>query len=433
MSAFDPGSIVKRGLLAALFVFAPATSLAQEALTEEQIAGLRSDAEWLLDLIDSRYAYLDRFEGQNPARNARGVDVQAISSAQDLLTFGECALMALKDHHAFMGLSNSTSPGLAPSFSDLWIDQVEGHYVVAEVRADTPAQRAGVRPGWRLTTINGDSVDTQIDRLCGGPFVGPEERSFAARMVSVGPQRDKDRLLGFETPNGERVELTLGSMYAENQPWPGPITHAILDDGVLVLTVHDGLGEGGWMSAVNALMAEISPEDVTGVVLDLRDTPGGGGTDNARTLMGRFVDEVTFYQRHTRPDVERMIGVPRSWVEEVSPLEPDLSDVPVVVIVGRWTGSMGEGTAIGFNAAADATLVGTQMAQLRGAVDDFPLPFTGWTVKLPFEALYHVDGTPREEAVPQILVPDVEANPTTGEDRGMDAALEALRRQIAER
>ncbi len=430
--ANNPCSIVKRGLLAALFVFTPASALAQEELTEEQIAGLRGDAEWLLDLIDSRYAYLDRFDGVNPARGARGVDVDSINSAQDLLTFGECALMALQDHHAFMGLSNSISPGLAPSFSDLWIDQIEGQYVVAEVRSDTPAQRAGVQPGWRVTTINGDTVDARIDQLCGGPFEGAEARSFAARMVSVGPQRDEDRLIGFETPDGDRVELTLSSMYAENQPWPGPITHEVLDDGILVLSVHDSLGETGWIADVDRVMNEIVPGEITGVVLDLRDTPGGGGTDNARALMGRFVNEVTFYQRHTRPDVERLIDVPRTWVEEVSPLAPDLSDVPVVVIIGRWTGSMGEGTAIGFQAAADATLVGTQMAQLRGAVDDFPLPFTGWNVKLPFEGLYHVNGTPREATVPDISFPGVEANPTTGEDRGMDAALAELRRQIAE-
>lgn len=170
----------------------------------------------------------------------------------------------------------------------------------------------------------------------------------------------------------------------------------------------------------------------TGVIIDLRDTAGGGNTLNARALLGRFVDTQTPYQRHTIPAIERMTGVTRQWVEEVGPLEPDLSDVPVVVIVGRWTGSMGEGTAIGFQAAADASIVGVPMARLLGAIIDTPMPSTGWIVKMPSEALFHVNRTPREDVLPDVLVDDVEARPAEGVDRGLDAALIEVRRLISE-
>ncbi len=417
----------KRGLWAALFMFAVWVPVAASA--QDDVEALRADAAWMFDLIENQYAYSDRFDGRNPARGARGVDVDAINSRADLLQFGECALNALRDHHAIMGVSGSSSPGVVPSYSDLWIDVEQGRYVIGEVRAGSPAQRAGVRPGWALVSVGGRPIDASVDQLCGGPFESADDRAFAARVLSVGP-RDQSRRLGFETENGEIVTMELASLYAENRPWPGPITAETLEDGLLLLTVHNSLGENGFRDAVDAVMAE---QDPTGVIIDLRDTASGGNTLNARALLGRFVDAQTPYQRHSIPAIERQTGITRQWVEEVGPLEPNLSDVPVVVLVGRWTGSMGEGTAIGFQAAAGASIVGAPMAGLLGAIIDTPMPNTGWIVKLPSEALFHVDGTPREAVIPDVLVDDVEVRPEEGVDRGLEAALGEIRRLMSER
>jgi carboxyl-terminal processing protease len=60
-----------------------------------------------------------------------------------------------------------------------------------------------------------------------------------------------------------------------------------------------------------------------------------------------------------------------------------------VVLVGRWTASMGEGMAIGLDAMKRATIVGTRMAGLNGAVFDlqtrcatFDLLIDNQTIKL---------------------------------------------------
>jgi hypothetical protein len=73
---------------------------------------------------------------------------------------------------------------------------------------------------------------------------------------------------------------------------------------------------------------------------------------------------------------------------------------PLTVRVGRWTGSMGEGLAIGFDALG-AKVVGTHMAGLLGAIYDFRLERSGLVIKLPAERLLAVDGTPRERFVPK--------------------------------
>jgi carboxyl-terminal processing protease len=73
---------------------------------------------------------------------------------------------------------------------------------------------------------------------------------------------------------------------------------------------------------------------------------------------------------------------------------------PMVVLVGPWTGSMGEGLAIGLNAARGAPVLGQPMARLLGALDQTTLAHSGIVVRVPAEKLSHIDGTPREDFVP---------------------------------
>ena len=77
---------------------------------------------------------------------------------------------------------------------------------------------------------------------------------------------------------------------------------------------------------------------------------------------------------------------------------------PVVVLVNRWTGSMGEGIAIGFDGMKRAKIVGTKMGKLAGGMWSFTLPNTKIRYSLPAEKIFHISGLPREDFVPGVLV-----------------------------
>jgi C-terminal processing protease CtpA/Prc len=97
---------------------------------------------------------------------------------------------------------------------------------------------------------------------------------------------------------------------------------------------------------------------------------------------------------------------------------------PVAVLVNRWTGSMGEGLAMGFETTEAGKVVGTAMAGLVGATTRIVLPCTGIGISLPVERLYNVNGTPREEFRPAVLVDVAAAAP--GRDPFVEAALRVL-------
>jgi carboxyl-terminal processing protease len=163
------------------------------------------------------------------------------------------------------------------------------------------------------------------------------------------------------------------------------------------------------------------------LIVDLRNTPSGGNTAVAKGILGRFVGREQPYQKHVLPSEERDTGIRRSWLELVTPRGDFIYQHPVVVLVGHWTGSMGEGLAMGFDATGTGTVVGTAMAGLVGATFHIVLPHTGIGLNLPAERLYHINGTPREAFLPKVLV-DI-----TRRDLGEDPIVEVALRVLAQR
>lgn len=391
------------------------------ASAHAQAPDYRADAEHLLELIDEEYAYFDRFDGRNPARGAQGVDVDTVVDASSLLRFTECAINALQDHHAILGVSSASSYGLTPSYNDLWIEHRDGAYIITDVRDGSPAQAAGVMPGWRLVSVSGQSVNAAVSGLCGGRYETDEAKGFAARVLAAGP-RDQARDFVFLDAEGDEQALILPNLYQVETP-DRPLISVSEHDDIRVLRFNNSLGEEGLIAAIDEALSGPRP---SGLVIDLRDTPSGGDTLYARALMGRLIDETRPYQRHAFPQIERDTGVARQWIEEVLPRGDSLAGVPVVVISGRWTGSMGEGLTIGLDAVADAVTLGAPMAGLLGAIYDYDLPQTGWTVKLPTEALFHVNGTPREAYGADIRLESADLRGENGEDLALNRALDVL-------
>lgn len=64
---------------------------------------------------------------------------------------------------------------------------------------------------------------------------------------------------------------------------------------------------------------------------------------------------------------------------------------------------MGEGIAIGFDGMKRAKITDTKMAGLLGAIYTFKAENTNIGYQIPAESMYHINGTPREDFLPQYL------------------------------
>jgi carboxyl-terminal processing protease len=206
--------------------------------------------------------------------------------------------------------------------------------------------------------------------------------------------------------------------YAPSFPKPDGLLASEVRDGIGYIRIHNSLGEQALVREFDSALDRML--DAKALVIDLRDTPSGGVSSVARGIMGRFIDRELPYQRHELVEEFRNTGIRRIWTEYVAP-RPVIFRGPVVVLVGPWTGSMGEGLAIGLNATRAAPVLGRPMAHLLGALGESRLPNSGIVVRIPVEKLFHVDGRPREAFLP-----------CPAGDRELEAALE-LAGKLAQR
>jgi len=381
-----------------------------------------ADAAALIDLLVSQYAYRERLAGF-PERRLRELRSQAdaVTNRDQLIRFGERAIAAIFDHHAILNTALADSYGLVPSYGDIWIEPRSSSFVITDVRQNSPAARAGVEPGESLTHVDGAPIGRAIETFIEAPLslLTPDQRAFCARVLAAG-KRDRPRRFTLQRPGGARI-LAIDNVYASPIARDaGPLRSERMG-GVGYVRFNDSLGASETMRAFASAVAQL--RDAPALILDLRDTASGGNTQVARAIMGWFVDAPTPYQRHELTAESLDSGVRRSWIEEVSPLGETYNG-RVLVLAGRWTGSMGEGLTIGMdNLGAD--IIGSKMAGLLGGIYNLPLPNSGIVLNLPVERLAHVDGTPREIFVPEILVEPADAS-RGGADPALAAALALL-------
>lgn len=366
-----------------------ACAVAVSSAVSAQETGLAA-LEAYRDHVERSYAYLTP---EKTARLNAVLDGAQPETAADTVRVLENAAAALADHHAILGVNLADSHALVPSGADIWAFWRGDRLIVEDVRQGSPAS-GPVLPGVEITGISGRPVKDAIAAFYGTPFgaLDPEARDYAARVLLAG-RRDRPRQFAIE---GEPVELPVYS----GESHRAPLSLTATPDRYAHIRFHDSLGRTETIAAFDAALKEA--RGAPGLIIDLRDTPSGGNSLVARGVLGRFVKAETPYQRHELVEEKRAHGIKRSWVEYVSP-RGERWTAPVVVLVSRWTGSMGEGLAIGFDATGAGTVIGTEMAGLQGAIYDFDLP-GGITVKLPAERLFHVDGTPREDFAPPVLL-----------------------------
>ena len=411
---------------ALLLLLCAGAARAQAAFTRQQF---EEDFDHLWQNVADDYAYFDQKQTDwGRVREIYRPRVAAVKTQGDFVALLETVLEELYDFHAHLGTNTASSPRLVPSGADIWAEWAGGRAVVTEVRAGSAAERAGVRAGMQVVAVNGTPVDEAVRARVGKSLraADPAARNWALGALLAG-RRNEERRVEL-TGGGERVTVVI-----DDRPTGPPGATPLLEfrrigSGVGYVRINNSLGNFGLVREFDAALAALRA--TRGLILDLRDTPSGGNTTVARAVMGRFISRELPYQKHSIPSEERLYGARRSWLELVSPRGEFTYRAPVVVLVNRWTGSMGEGLAIGLDGMKRATVVGTEMARLVGATSSVRLPHTGIGVTFPTEKLFHVNGTPREQFVPRVRVDLLSGRSRPADDAILRAGLRTLRRLI---
>jgi C-terminal processing protease CtpA/Prc len=378
----------------------------------------QQDFDYFWTTVKRYYCYFDKKQTDwDKVRQQAEPQLKSITTRAQFVRLLENALNELYDNHASLSTNLPDSRRLIPTATDMWGAFVGGKPVLVDVRRGYGTEQVGLRPGMEVAAINDLPVDQAIRPLLGQSLktVDAAARQMAFNLALAGDHRTPRKLTVLVGGKKQDFYPDKNGLALENIRYAGLLESKRLGT-VGYIKINNSLGNNALIAAFDSALTALS--DTQGFILDLRECPSGGNTTVARAIMGRFITQEQPYQRHELTAEELAFGVKRTWIELVSP-RPNPYTKPLIVLVGRWTGSMPEGITIGLESMKRATIMGTEMARLNGAISSFRMPNSGIGFSIPAERLYRIDGLPRENYVPQVVIPPSAG----GSDKTLEAAL----------
>lgn len=330
----------------------------------------------------------------------------------------------VEDEHADAAQSADERPHDGVTGIDTRV--VDGAALIVAVEPDSPAHKAGVRPGWIVRKIGATEVAPVIARVADAYSDSTLRELILTRVVNTRLEAPLGDALEVEFADADDrpVKLTLVA-----GPPPGeaaklgnlPTTHiwtrtSRLEPNITYFRFNMFLAPERVMPALaDAVSANLHAD---GMIIDLRGNPGGLGA-MAMGMAGWFFEQSgqhlgTMYVRDTNI---RFVVMPR----------PDTFSSPVAILVDGSSASTSEIFAGGMQDLHRARIVGqrTAGAALPSIIERLP---NGDGFQYAFANYVSAGGEPLEG---KGVIPDEEVRPARDALlQGIDPALEAARKWI---
>ncbi|MCC7205805.1 MAG: S41 family peptidase, partial [Anaerolineae bacterium] len=282
----------------------------------------------------------------------------------------------------------------------------EGRFVLYPFR-DGPAARAGVQDGDILLRVNDQDVPLDMQQDAADQLLRGEVKD--GNGVTIRVQRLHDN-----PGEAEELDFTIPFEVIEV---PSVVWRTLAEDpdfGYIQIMRFTSRTPAELEQAIN----ELRGAAITGLVLDLRNNPGGLLQESLQVTGEFFAEqEVTLIER-TR-DGEK---------QYTSNGGGRLADAPVVVLINQGTASAAEILAGALKDLDRATLIG-QKTYGKGSVQLIFQLADGSSLHITTAEFFPPDGAPLEG---QGIAPDMELVPDpTGKDIELAAAIGQLRQMLA--
>lgn len=415
--------------IALLLLLSPAVTSAQEKqYSTEQY---KQDFNYFWKSINDEYCYFNKKQTDwGKVKHLYSSKIDTVKSRDAFVDVLEKALYELYDHHCNFNTNTDFSRRLVPTSTDVWAEYFNGKPVIAEVRKNSGAEACGIAAGMEVVSVNNIPIETAIQSFLPKSLKQPdtEAKSFALRLLLAG---NHIQPRNFSLKYKDKVRDYFpdkSSMQLEHITYVNKVETKMYN-GIGYIRINNCLFDNDLVSAFDSVMLTMNKSKA--LILDLRETPSGGNSSVAKAILGWFIKQDHFYQKHEYYAEEKMFGIKRSWEEIVSPRESKYYGKPLVILVNHWTGSIAEGITIGFDAfhRPNTKIIGTTMARLNGAVYSYEMPNTKINFSFTAERLYHINGLPREQYIPQVFIDLLKIKTVVGTDIFISTAINYLKKK----
>ena len=375
---------------------------------------IKEDLNEIITDLSQNYIYLnDKKVDIQCVENSYGKKINSINSKGETLLFFEYLLDEFYDSHLHLKANNQYSFRL---YSPLYSITRNGKTTIKNVWQTQIENPDSKIIGAEIQKFNGIDFQKTVNNFptsCNDKNSG-EVRTWLGNKILAG-RYDEPRILTLKLSGGKVIDFDLDKVKLKNND--GLLTSRKIDN-IGIIRINDSLGNSELINAFDEALDGLF--DTKGLILDLRNTADGGNTYVARGIMGRFIEKDEPFQKHRTTEMDgNNPKIIRSWIEYVSPRLKQYKK-PLVILVDRWTGSMGEGIAIGFDAMKRAEIVGSEMARLAGAVNGFSFKNLNFGYQISTEKLFHINGMPREKYVPANYVTQTRTDTDEILEKGME-------------
>lgn len=279
------------------------------------------------------------------------VDQQAIQPTQ--MTYA--AISGMVDSLGDTGHSSFLSPDMLQSQNDYLqgqfdgigaeVQMKDGHVVIVAPLDNSPAQKAGIQPGDIILKVDEKDVSnatslSQVVSLILGP---------AGTQVSL-------TLLNPQTGTQRSVTITRGHIQVNNVSWQMlPGTH--------IAHLRIAGFSNGVTNDLKKALSEIKAQNATGLILDLRNDPGGL-LDEAIGVASQFLNGGDVLLEKDAQGNTKAVPVTKGGTA---------TQIPMVVLINQGTASASEIVSGALQDAHRATLIGETTFGTGTVLTPFPL------------------------------------------------------------
>ncbi len=279
-----------------------------------------------------------------------------------------------------------------------YVDTDGDYLTIVSPIEGSPADQAGLQPGDKVIAIDGEDMTG----------VAPEE----ARLKVLGPEGTKVTLTVTREGAPDPLEFTITRAQIEIRSAEGKM----LEQNIGYIDINT-FGEQT-TSELRAALGDLLQQNPRGIIIDLRNNPGGYLSTSVE-VASEFIDEgVVLYEEYGdgRRDTHRALG------------NGQATDIPLVVLINEGSASASEILAGALQDYERATLVGVKSFG-KGSVQNWvPLSNNQGAARVTIARWL----TPDERQIDHIgLMPDVIVEMTAEDfeselDPQLDAAMETM-------
>ncbi len=351
---------------------------------------IRQDFENAMTNLDANYVYFHQKDVDIECLKSHySNEISNLKNHADVLLFFEYLLDEFYDSHLHLNRSNKFSYRLySPIFASTdgkktqiactWKDQIESGVAFNLTNAE-------------ILTFNGVEFNQLIEDFpthCQNKN-NAEVRTWLANKILSG-RYNEPRVITLKTHAGKIETIDIDKIILRKDTTL--LSYKIINN-IGIIRINNSLGETKTKRAFSKALKCL--KETNGIILDLRNTIDGGGTNIGNPIAGHFTRKKLTFQKYKNSQ--------NGFVDHIKPTKPKY-DKPLIVLVGRWTASMGEGVASGLDGVGIGKIVGTEMQKLAGATKNYNFSNFDYGYQAPYIEVLHISGLPREKFVPRFGV-----------------------------